>query len=436
MSKITGRIYLTVFLLAIFSGSVSAADTDKVPAANQVIGAAEQPVENITAKKLKQDIARDRVTSSDEDPLTKREAEKQEDIEAVADKPDRINLYGSVRIRYSADEVSGGWSDGGSRIGLNGQWQFMPKYWIFGRGEVGFNLLTGLDQLRSIFNSSGNAPEGKFTDSVFERLLYVGVETPNNYLIYGKNWSSFYQIAGFTDRFNVGGGNASGAYNAGTDGGASGTGRANQVLQSRLHLDVFPEFSGIAPFNLNVQLQHGQPIPLIESGQRYGTQFGLSAVLTTKRDYTIGLAYNRSNIADLNDPAIQAAGIDGDDQAFLIGTRWFGEKWYLGTVISRLYNHMTTNELKYFNGTGWEVYGNYNVYGRISLVGGWNYLRPDDDQLQAKQFLLKYGVLGLRYSFEGLTKLLFAQANINDGRLADGTPVGNSYSVGVRWDLP
>jgi predicted porin len=111
-----------------------------------------------------------------------------------------------------------------------------PKLKVFGRAEVGYNLLSNLS---SISNSKDSAPEGKAGDNFFERLLYVGFEAPGYFLTAGKNWSIYYKVAGFTDRFSGTGGDAPGTYNAGTDGGATGTGRAQGVHRwragSRLH---------------------------------------------------------------------------------------------------------------------------------------------------------------------------------------------------------
>ena len=57
----------------------------------------------------------------------------------------------------------------------------------------------------------------------------------------GKNWSAYYQVGGWTDRMQGAGGAALGVYNAQTDGGPTGTGRADTTLQTRLTIDFLPE---------------------------------------------------------------------------------------------------------------------------------------------------------------------------------------------------
>jgi hypothetical protein len=116
--------------------------------------------------------------------------------------------------------------------------------------------------------------------------------------------------------------------------------------------------------------------------------------------------------------------------------RWFSDKWYLATTVARLRNHETTDEDVYFDGWGWEVYGQYNLHKRWWAVGGWNILEPDSDQTQAGDANTRYGVLGVRYSFKKFQKMLYANARLDSSRLADGSPIDNTYTLGVRWDLP
>jgi predicted porin len=371
----------------------------------------------------------EREQGAGEDPMAQRQAELADKVEEWEEEPNELRFYGSARLRYRRSDRESIWGDGGSRIGLSGQWQFRPRSWLFGRAEAGFNLLDAVDQ---VLNPKGRSEGGG--GSLFKRLLYAGYGHPKGNLAFGKNWSAWYQISSFTDRFESFGGQASGTYNARTDGGNTGTGRADRVLQTRLMIDFLPG-RWFKPFNLNLQIQHGEPIPQVD-GRDYGTAFGVSAVLQTLNEYTFGLAYNRADIPEVDDPAVRAAGIDGDAQAFQAGTRWFGERWYLGTVVARLENHETTNEGIYFDGWGWEVYGNYRLTGPLWLVVGWNLLEPDSGEGQAGDYRLRYGVLGLWYSFREFRQMIYFEARIDDSRNADGEKPGSVYTVGVRWDLP
>jgi predicted porin len=393
-----------------------------------VVHAEERPTDKITNTQTKQETI-ERELSAEEDPLAKTEAEKRQRDKGWYDEPDNLRVYGSARIRYRDTGEGSLWGDGGSRIGVVGNWQVVPKRWLFGGFEAGFNLLDRVDQLID----SGSA-SGENKDDIFTRLAYVGIEGPRVFLTVGKNWSTYNKVASFTDRFEGTGGSASGVYNAQTDGGQTGTGRADGVLQTRFHIGKINNKLGVKPFKLNFQLQNGQPIPGID-GVDYGTAFGFSAIMVTSNEFTLGIAYNHADVKDVLDTRVSESGIDGDAQALVLGSRWFEENWYLGAVVARLENHETTDELVYFDGTGYEVYAQYRVKGPWWLTGGFNYLAPDDDQLQAGAYKIEYGVLGLRYSIDEFSRMLYFNIRFDNGALQDGETTSNIYTLGVRWDL-
>lgn len=375
---------------------------------------------------------RDRELSGGEDPLAQRQAELLYNLEEAAREPDELKLYGSLRLRYRDTDLGAVWGDGGSRFGVSGRLQYKPKIWLFGRAEAGFNLLDSADL---VFNRGDRPPERHFGDEVFLRLFHVGIETPDLMVLAGKNWSTYYRVASFTDRFQGTGGSASGAFNAGTDGGYTGTGRADGVLQTRGLVDIFNATSLLSPINLNLQIQHGQAIPRV-ADKYYKTTIGLSSVLQSEYGAGIGLAYNHANIDDADLPALSANGIDGDATALILGARWFGDNWYIGSIVSRLNNHETTDKNIYFDGTGWEVYGQYRVYKQWWAVAGWNKLKPDSTETQAGDFEVNYNVVGVRYSFREFSQMIFANVRLESSSTTDGTQPDNVYTIGVRWDLP
>ncbi len=410
----------------------------------EVLAQTASPSDNLYSQSsdIDEEQARERETQASEDPLAQHEARKVDTPVEHANRKNSLGAYASLRLRYRSlgDEAS--LDDGGSRVGANADWQLAPDYWLNGRVEAGFNLL---NELGGFLNPGANSSDGE--SGLFLRLLYMNLETPDFFLVLGKAWSTYYKVAGFTDRFAGTGGSASGAFNAGTDGGPSGTGRADNVLQSRIHIKPGRYLGAVLkPFTLNVQVQKNQPLPFVfdftdDGGIReikYGYAAGLSALLETRDDLTIGLAYNLAQIADKDKTALSNIGIDGDDRAFLIGTKWFNEKWYLATNISWLWNHMTTEDGIYFDGRGWETYGQYNVHKRWWVTAGWNYLKPYDSQQQAGSYRVKYGVLGVRYSISKFNRMLFANVRF-DGSTASEVEeegISNTYTVGVRWNFP
>lgn len=376
-----------------------------------------------------QQEARKREAEASEDPLKQRQAEKVDRPDLWSAEPNGVDLYGSARLRYRNADGKTVFGDGGSRVGVNAAWQYRPQSWLFGRVEAGINLLDAVDRVFSPSSRSDN-------DSavLFPRLYYVALETPDLIAAFGKSWSTYYQVTAFTDQFDSTGGSASGTYNAQTDGGPTGTGRANEVLQTRLTVDWLPESFHVKPFDMNVQVQYDREIPQV-AGAHYGLAFDASAVFKTKNDTEVGFAYNYAQVRDKDAPAVVAAGIGGDAQAYALAARRISERWYLASTVARLRNHETTDEGRYADFWGWELYGRYRLFGKLWAVGGWNWLKPDGGQPLAGQYELKYAVLGLRYSIKEFRRLIYFEARIDDSRNVDGSPVGDSAALGIRWDF-
>jgi hypothetical protein len=205
--------------------------------------------------------------------------------------PASLDFYGSGRVHIvnafdvETSERETNISDGQSRVGARGEWEYSPGWSLMGRAEFGFDLV---DQFSTRGSVDGNG-------GLTARLAFAGIDSEYLTLVYGENWSAYYQIAGITDRFAIFGGSASGVYNAGTSGGATGTGRAEDVVQARLYIEHPDWMSSFKPFNLNVQYQQSQPIPRVDSA-KYEYGYSASAWLETETEFGIGLAYNRSGV--------------------------------------------------------------------------------------------------------------------------------------------
>ena len=357
-----------------------------------------------------------RELDAEEDPLAadqvkreiKRAEEKKDpDVKPAPDRATGFDLYGSLRLRYRDQGEESEWQDSGSRLGAELDWQFREGSFLLARYEFGFNLITGLQDL-----NPGKDNSEEFENSLFTRLAYVGLDMPGFAAIGGKNWSAYYKVASFTDRFMGTGASASGAFNAQTDGGPTGPGRADNVLQTRIATGFLPH-TVFKPFKLYVQVQHGNPVPFGQ-GAEYGTAVGVSAVMSTHNNLTVGVAYNHANIDLDTNPSLRDIGISGDARAALVGTRAYGDRWYAGLVFSWLDNHETTSAGTYFKGWGSELYGQYRVADRLWLVGGYNVLEPGADQVQAGNYRVRYAVAGVRFTFDEFKRMLFANVRLED----------------------
>ena len=363
-----------------------------------------------------------------EDPLDKQQKEQvaKQDDEAPSD----YSLYASIRGRYR--QIIGDrsvWEDNGSRLGINVWYEIVAKTWLFGRYELGLNLLQELG-----LDSEYTQPDQNIGHTLFTRLAYVGVQKEENIVVIGKNWSTYYQVAGFTDRFDSSGGEASGAFNGASDGGDSGTGRADQVLQTRLNLDLFKIRKGFKPLAINMQIQRGQPIPGLDNHD-YNYGFGASTIVELWNNVSIGIAYNYSAIDLQKIPAAERNGLNGSMSALLLGSQWIAEDWYLAATLSRSTNLQMTNTQQYFEGTGIELYGQYQLFSNIWLLGGYNYLAPDSDQQQTGDYLLSYALFGVRYTIQDFTRMIYLESRLDQGRTTDNHNLGNQIIVGLRWSF-
>jgi len=267
-----GRIVLRCCLLIVFtlSSSISISQTDETEAIPT-------PMLLPNAERAKAE-AINREASAGEDPLAAQASESEEDPVYKYRDHTSVKPYASARVRYTASkegdtsQESDPWDDGGSRAGISGELQFRPRFWLLGRAEVGFNLG---DSLQLLKNGFGQEKNDDAKASI--RLLYGGVQTPSSTLVYGKNWSTYYQVASITDRFESFGGDASGTFNAQTDGGPTGTGRADNVWQGRFTIKTLPESWRMKPSKFNLQLQPpGESIPHIPGVEYTGSKTACS----------------------------------------------------------------------------------------------------------------------------------------------------------------
>jgi hypothetical protein len=385
-------------------------------------------------EEARQERAMTTETSTNEDPDANRRrqqdfAEEADDEAPTGRQAWNFDVYGSARLHvinnydFETDESESTMGDGGSRVGASAAWRFREGWELFALAEGGFNIL-------DTFTAGALYDSGA---ALQPRLYHVGVDSENLYVKVGKSWSTYYTVAGATDRFAIFGGNAVGVYNAGTDGGATGTGRADDAIQTRLYIDP-KGFWDIVPFNLNFQYQASQPIPRVR-GQDYEYSYSASAWLENQSRVGIGFAYHRAAVDNPNAPEVIAAGIDGDAVARAVAIKSYGERWLASLVWADLDSIETTDQFIYFDGRGIELYANWNVGGNVWLVGGGNWLFPDDSERGVGDYEVKYGIMGVHYTFDSFRRMIYAEWRDDHGTRANGQSQKNEFTVGIRWDF-
>ena len=143
--------------------------------------------------------------------------------------------YGQWRTHLASFNDTAEVQDNATRVGIN--FRTRGDIQMFVGTEWGVNLVKSSTQ----FNLSAAGP-GDFgevttdTSSPFiARLGFIGIDFgPGGRVAIGKQGSVHYDVTSYTtDRFNVFGGQGTSTYVAGIDGGATGTGRADRVVNYR-----------------------------------------------------------------------------------------------------------------------------------------------------------------------------------------------------------
>jgi len=278
-----------------------------------------------------------------------------------------FRFYGSLRARTLIKRDGGVEFDGQtSRIGIRAEYEFtdtrLGNVGVFARAELGFNFLDTTKRLLSGGDSGGGDAENE--SLFFPRLFFVGVEASTGRLSFGKQWSAYYDVAVFSDQMPFLAGAGTGVYPAGTDGGISGTGRADQALQYR---------HPAGPFDVTAQLQFRN---LTENSTGVIDTFGASVTHQWDERIYLGGAFN----VVLDGVAEPTSGDPKEgDRSAIFGGRYKTDKLYAAGTLSIFNNHEADDEGRYFGGFGLELYTDYQWTKRLKLRGALSYVKPESD---------------------------------------------------------
>jgi predicted porin len=348
--------------------------------------------------------------------------EEATDLSATEPVTTELIFYGSGRVRLTAGDSQLKISDNRSRVGMSGFKFISSNFDVFMRVELGTDLGSELDDL---FIPGDNPPDNS-DGTFFPRIGKLGIGTAYGDFMFGKQWSAYYNVAGLTDRFAVFGAQGTVVYNAGTDGGGSGTGLADGAFINELNRKKL---------SLALQGQNNTDIPLATDRQ-YDSGIGTSVSYEWSSGLSAGLAYNRSFIDDV-DAELAALGITGDRQAAVAGIEYSHRSLLLATTVSSNKNHAATDQLEYIDAYGWELYARYNLSERLRVIGGTNLLEPDDNDPQAGRYDIRSAILGMQYTYgkPSFGNMVYFECELNRGHTVAGEPFKNAYTVGIRYSF-
>lgn len=330
---------------------------------------------------------------------------------------DTLTIDGRFDLRYqdrgNGDE--GEWNSGSSRFGLKGTMGLDNGWTGFGHAEWGYN-------------------SGANGDNIYDRLLYAGVEHDK----YGKiaagtkQWSTFYDVAWYTDLGRVFGTRGSGVYNLADWGIASGAGRAENSITYRnsINEDISYGFT-YQTTREDVKLASNAEVTL---------KNGISGSLTYKgfEGFTLGASYLQNEISAITKGAV--AGIkDGDHmRIMLLGANYTNGGFYAGATF-----HVGENWEAVSQGAqdimmdtlGGEIYTYYHFENGLRPTLIYNYMEDRGNETNGYERNLL--VPGLEYHFTKNKFLVWTEYQIDLGK---DELVGNQFenrddqwAAGIRY---
>jgi len=341
-----------------------------------------------------------------------------------------FNPYASLRNIVSISDGTAVVQDDASRVGINLNTFGAIK--VFGTGEWGVNLVRS----ETTFNAGASTAQGfgvitQDTQPVFAaRLGFIGVDFGKfGSLSFGKQNSTHYDITQYTtDRFNVFGGVSTATYVAGTDGGQSGTGRADQTILYHL------KFARIFDFGAQGQLRTGST-PQAFNG------FGFSLQAAVLPGLKIGGAYNKTYF---NPEFTNTIFNRGNTDYWTLGAKgnWRSLEW--GAVWVRQSN----GDIAFvsnpafgpepvavgFSASGIEIYSRL-WFGKFAVVGGFeDYIPRDLSPLINPDFKTRYGIIGAEWHISK-SGYAFFEGRFGDSVDAQGADVSDAATIGFRYDF-
>ncbi|MFO7613922.1 MAG: porin [Bacteroidales bacterium] len=314
---------------------------------------------------------------------------------------DLTDIYGTLRFKAGVGfNGESGIQDNTSRLGIRGAVPITKGIDAVMQLEVGVGLVGNKTTIKFSGDPGGTVGE---VDNVFtSRLGYLGIRTKYGQFTWGKQWSVYSDVGGWTDSFNAFGGEASGTYSANTDGSVSGTGRASNSFQYRLKLKYL---------EAGVQVQNRT---ITDSSTTWADTYAAALILKTGFGLRIGAAYDKVRDGILHPELSQPK---YGDESWVLGLYYDSRDWMATFTASNFKNHEKDNHGNYFSGYGLEFYTIYRFRERWGFYGGFNYLKPYDDS-PAGNYRIMYLDLGASYGFARTSKV-FIETRLDDSRNND-----------------
>jgi predicted porin/uncharacterized coiled-coil protein SlyX len=325
-----------------------------------------------------------------------------------------IDPYGSLRVVAGSDtEGNTAMRDNISRVGIKGSATLREGIDVVATAEVGINLW-GRERT-TIFGGDPGAPVGQVDNAVFARVGLLGVKGRAGQLTFGKQWSPYSDVAGMTDQAYVYGGDAGGVYAAGTDGGISGTGRADYATQYRFSNEHV---------SLGLQTQSRSKT---DNDRSWADTYQAAFTWHAGGGFHVGAAYHevRDGVVD-PEPDESREG----DRATVVAVSYDRPRLYLGATYMDMTNHERDDAGVFFSGRGLEIFARYHLTDRTAIEGVFNDLDPDESY--AGGYRLRYLATTMSYRY-AKGSVIYAGYKIEATRNADDSERDDVFGIGFNY---
>ena len=361
-------------------------------------------------------------------------------IELIENQRDSGRFYGRFTADYINNDDISELTDSLSRIGVKFTRKLDNQWLAYAGAEWGLDIID-TDGSLALSGDSLRAADDQ-DESIWQRLGYVGLSHPKwGKFSVGKQWSTYYDVTKFTDVMNTFSGRASGTFNFGTDGGVSGTGRAEQVLQWRNQFNKF-EVSAQVQATDDVINVEDNDLDIAGEGE-LDTSIGASVIYNINPLAKIGLAIN---FADYKFTDNSGENITIDDKIWALGGYYgqFDSGLYAALVYSQSQAHEIDNLGHLIDAKGLEAYLRYTFTNRYSVYLGYNHLQEDDQEYGeqlGQDYELKFTVLGVAYQwaedFKLYSEYKFESSSLAFAASATQTVAqpDNTLSLGLSFEF-
>lgn len=352
------------------------------------------------------------------------------------DKTD-FNLNGNLSVYYLKSKDHDEVNDGFSRFVLDLSHQIKYDWQAIAKLEWGVQISNTDDKI--IVNHNGLTSTGPTSDSIWLRQGFVGVEHEQyGRFTLGKQWGVSYDVGSVTDWFEIFGAEAQGTYNFGTDGGFSGSGRAEQALQYKLN---YKNFS----FGMQYLASEDQLHTSGENGEEFSAilnfnnAYAFSFIYQAPFEIGLGLAYNKAKLS-LSANGQMSRQFDDELITAHITYRNYGST---GLHVAFVYTDMTNHDINDVGqlmnkATGLELYSAYRFDNDISLILGYNSLEDNSNVGIGADgtFHKEYFILSAKYHWDD-DFYLYIESKLDQSTLSEQTTslAEDATGIGMMFEF-